>query len=334
MPAAVRGVGAITLVVALAVAGIPGASADTTDIAAARERANRAAKELSDAESRAAELEVEVADLQRQAAEAQGRLEGLRVHMRAVAVQRYMSGGTQDNEILAAADLNRQVQVDAMYRLLTEGDQRGLDQYGALQEDLEIANAELDAKLEAQRSAVAELERRRAAVVAELHRLEEIERQRQAEEARKASAASARRGSFRSGTPTGPIASGDWICPVQGPVAFTDSWGAPRSGGRRHQGVDMMAARGTPVVAVVSGSVTHRGNSLGGLSFHLYGDDGNYYYGTHLSAYGNGGHVAGGTVIGYVGDTGNAAGTPHLHFEIHPGGGAAINPYPTVARFC
>ncbi len=98
----------------------------------------------------------------------------------------------------------------------------------------------------------------------------------------------------------------------------------------------MMASRGTPTVAPVSGRVTHRGNSVGGLSWHLYGDDGHYYYGTHLDSYANegAGHVEAGTVIGYVGDTGNARGTPHLHFEIHPNNGAAVNPYPTVARYC
>ena len=107
--------------------------------------------------------------------------------------------------------------------------------------------------------------------------------------------------------------------------------GAPsRSGGRAHKGVDMLSPMGTPTVAPVSGTVTHRGNSLGGLSWHLNGDDGNYYYGTHLSAYANqgAGHVEAGTVIGYVGDTGNARGTPHLHFEIHPGGGGGGQPVP------
>ncbi len=132
-----------------------------------------------------------------------------------------------------------------------------------------------------------------------------------------------------------------WLCPIAGPVSFIDSWGAPRSGGRSHQGVDMFAARGTPVIAPVPGTVEHRSNSLGGLSFHLWGDDGTYYYGTHLAAYGPiEGWVDAGTVVGYVGDSGNARGTgPHLHFEIHPGRtrgdrSAAVNPTSTVAEAC
>jgi murein DD-endopeptidase MepM/ murein hydrolase activator NlpD len=130
---------------------------------------------------------------------------------------------------------------------------------------------------------------------------------------------------------------GIWKCPVQGSVSFTDSWGAPRSGGRTHKGTDMMAAAGTPTVAPVSGRVEHRGSSLGGLSWWVYGDDGNEYYGTHLSGYENvgAGHVERGTVIGYVGSSGNAsASAPHLHFEFHPGGGAAINPYPRLIEVC
>jgi murein DD-endopeptidase MepM/ murein hydrolase activator NlpD len=132
------------------------------------------------------------------------------------------------------------------------------------------------------------------------------------------------------------ITVGAMLCPVDGPVSFTNTWGAARSGGRRHLGVDMLAARGTPTVAPVSGEVQHRGSSLGGLSWYVYGDNGNMYYGTHLSGYENQGvgHVEAGVVIGYVGDTGNARGTPHLHFEVHPGGGAAVNPYPYVAEAC
>ncbi|HEX6424552.1 MAG TPA: M23 family metallopeptidase [Acidimicrobiales bacterium] len=134
-----------------------------------------------------------------------------------------------------------------------------------------------------------------------------------------------------------PVVSsgGGIVCPVSG-ASFVDSWGAARSGGRAHQGVDMMAPHGTPTVAPVSGTVEHRGSSVGGLSWYVHGDDGNTYFGTHLSAYENqgAGRVAAGTVIGYVGDSGNAAGTPHLHFEYHPGGGSPTNPYPLVSAAC
>lgn len=137
------------------------------------------------------------------------------------------------------------------------------------------------------------------------------------------------------------LVGGSWLCPVAGPTSFTDTWLAPRSGGRQHHGVDMFAAAGTPVVAPVAGVVEHFNDSLGGLSFRLWGDDGNYYFGTHLSRFGPmTGHVTAGTIVGYVGSTGNAAGTgAHLHFEIHPGrqrddGSSPINPTPTVAAHC
>ncbi|MGH9246311.1 MAG: murein hydrolase activator EnvC family protein, partial [Acidimicrobiales bacterium] len=146
-------------------------------------------------------------------------------------------------------------------------------------------------------------------------------------------AAAARRGRGGGGGGGGGTVIPLQYCPVAGPNTFVDSWGAPRSGGRRHKGVDMMSPHGTPTVAPVGGRVEHRGNAIGGMSYHLYGSDGHYYYGTHLSAYGQGGQVSAGTVIGYVGSTGNAS-SPHLHFEIHPYGGAAINPTPSVAAIC
>ncbi|HSJ90467.1 MAG TPA: M23 family metallopeptidase, partial [Ilumatobacter sp.] len=121
------------------------------------------------------------------------------------------------------------------------------------------------------------------------------------------------------------------ICPVQGTSAYGDTWGSPRSGGRRHQGTDMLAPTGTPLQAVVGGTVAHRSNTLGGITLSLLGDNGNRYYYAHLAAYeGVPGRVEQGQVIGYVGDTGNATGVPHLHFEIRPGGGVPVNPYPSV----
>jgi murein DD-endopeptidase MepM/ murein hydrolase activator NlpD len=97
-----------------------------------------------------------------------------------------------------------------------------------------------------------------------------------------------------------------------------------------------MAAKGTPDVALVSGDVEFREGGLSGLGAYLHGDDGNLYYYFHLSAYeGAPRHVAQGDVIGYVGNTGDAQYTaPHTHFEIHPNGGSAVNPYPSVAAVC
>lgn len=122
------------------------------------------------------------------------------------------------------------------------------------------------------------------------------------------------------------------VCPVVGASAWGDTWGAPRSGGRRHQGVDMIAPVGTPLQAVISGTVEHRTNLLGGITVSLLGDNGHRYYYAHLVSWeGEPGRVAQGQVIGYVGETGNAYGTPHLHFEIRPNGGIPVNPTPSVA---
>jgi peptidoglycan LD-endopeptidase LytH len=124
------------------------------------------------------------------------------------------------------------------------------------------------------------------------------------------------------------------VCPVRGPHAFADTWGAARSGGRSHEGVDMMASRGTPLVAVESGSVQFKTTRLGGNSVWLNGSSGTRYFYAHLSAWeGSSRSVSRGEVIGYVGATGNTTAN-HLHFEVHPGGGRAVNPYPYVRAVC
>jgi peptidoglycan LD-endopeptidase LytH len=137
-------------------------------------------------------------------------------------------------------------------------------------------------------------------------------------------------GSVPIGVVNGAVYIDAILCPMNG-SAYGDSWGAPRSGGRSHEGVDMLAPMMTPIYAVVSGVVNFRQNRLGGNAASLLGDNGNRYYYAHFASYeGASRRVTQGEVIGYNGDTGNATGTPHLHFEIHPGGGLAVNPTPSV----
>lgn len=142
----------------------------------------------------------------------------------------------------------------------------------------------------------------------------------------------------QTGTPVVPTGTRNLYCPVNGPVSFTDTYGAPRSGGRTHQGVDMFAPMRTPAAAIVAGTLTRRQTStLGGLSVYLRGTDGTEYFYTHLAAYsdvGQGQRVSAGQTIGYVGDSGNAkGGPPHLHFEIRSNG-VPVNPTPTVRTAC
>ena len=127
------------------------------------------------------------------------------------------------------------------------------------------------------------------------------------------------------------------VCPVDRPRSYIDDFGYPRSGGRSHQGNDIFAPQGTPIRAPFAGVARESYNGLGGQSVHVHGSNGTYVYNAHLSRYAgvNGKSVSAGTVVGYVGDTGNARGTPyHDHFELHPGGGSAVSPYPFLNAVC
>jgi murein DD-endopeptidase MepM/ murein hydrolase activator NlpD len=120
------------------------------------------------------------------------------------------------------------------------------------------------------------------------------------------------------------------LCPVLGPTAYSDTWGDARPGGRHHEGVDMISPHGTPLIAVADGDARYWTNGEGALGVSLTADNGTRYYYGHLSAYeGSDGRKTAGQVIGYVGATGRTT-VNHLHFEVHPGGGAAVNPYPYV----
>ena len=140
------------------------------------------------------------------------------------------------------------------------------------------------------------------------------------------------------------------LFPVAGPTTYEDDFGQPRPGGV-HQGNDLLATKKTAAIAVESGKVEFWTTSASaGCMLYLHGDSGTMYEYIHLNndltmkndnrgkciagvAYAkglkNGAHVTAGQQIGYVGDSGDANGLhAHLHFEVHPNGGAAVDPYP------
>jgi murein DD-endopeptidase MepM/ murein hydrolase activator NlpD len=125
------------------------------------------------------------------------------------------------------------------------------------------------------------------------------------------------------------------------------SFGQPRSGGRIHEGIDLMASLGQDVYAVDNGVLWRQvvngepNSTLSGNAWYVKVADGTYYFYGHLSGFAPGltlgDKVTRGQVIGYVGDTGNPGpGNYHLHFEVHPKGGDAVDPFPllTIPKSC
>ena len=127
------------------------------------------------------------------------------------------------------------------------------------------------------------------------------------------------------------------VFPVQGPCSFSNTWHAPR-GDRKHLGVDIIANEGNLIYAVADGTITRVYNvatsKLAGNGVRLTTADGTYFFYGHFQRVADGitvgTQVKAGQVIGYNGKTGNTS-TPHLHFEIHPQGGPAIDPTSAVA---
>jgi murein DD-endopeptidase MepM/ murein hydrolase activator NlpD len=217
-----------------------------------------------------------------------------------------------------------------------------------LNDRLEAAQGSYDALydqfLQEERARLAEIERQR--------RIAEENARKEAEEAARLATSTTTGASTATTTATttttapsddgggGTVPTGSRTCPVDGFTSFSDSWGAPRSGGRWHQGVDMLSAKFTAVVAVEAGTIKRMSNSsLGGITVWLRTSARDEFYYAHLDSWApglsEGQTVSVGQKIGEVGTTGNApAHIPHLHWEYHPGGGGAVNPTPLASALC
>src|SRR5437588_8401208 len=333
--------GAATVVLLLSLPLPAHADDPATAHKAAQERANKAAARFAQAQSDLARAEAGLADLQARVRRDEQQLVALKTQVQDLAVREYMRGGTSV-PLLYEKDINAVARARAMVRYVTLGDVQSIDRYRATRQDLAAASRRLNDQLGKQRTALAGVQAEQKAAEADLNRLVAEEAKRAQDEAAAKAQATAKPSAAPSAAPpaaakpTGQIASGPWVCPVQGPHSFSDDYGQPRNGGRSHQGNDILSPRGTPVVANVGGTMQQHPNGLGGLAYFLEGDDGKEYYGAHLDSFsGATGHVAIGTVLGYVGNTGDAAGGPtHLHFEIHPSGHTPTDPYPTLVKYC
>ena len=336
---------AIVVGAAAPVAADPLADAKSK-VVAAQEAADAAAARYEEAIGRYEEVTAQIATLETEIAANRGEAGALRVIARKRAVEAYKGRDTLEGEsFLSDSDPLGSIRREKLLSRTKREEDAAVSRLATLVADLEEQHRALDARRAEQEVALANAEVEQVKVQAQLQgaqraldALEEYLRlQAEAQRAREIAASIARAASSRSNgrSYSGSFIATGIVCPVRGALSFLDSWGAPRHQGA-HQGVDLMAARNTPNVAVVAGSVTFKAGGTSGNGAYLTGDDGNLYYYFHLDSHeGAARRVAQGEVLGYVGNTGDARYTAtHTHFEIHPGRGAAVNPYPSVRAVC
>lgn len=307
-------------------------------------------KKFATAEANLAVTEDAITAVQNDISRSNKDLDTARARLRERVVSLYKDGHSSTSQYLevlfSKSDFATVLKRFALLGKLADQDNRLLEQVNAHLAKSQEKQATLTEKQQAQSEQTAELKSVQAemydkmqASAVEYRRLKRQVATLQ-EEARKAAEEAARikaqeAANRQSG---GAVQPGSFVFPVDGPHSFADTFGAPRSGGRTHKGCDIMAPKGTPAVACVSGTIlrTNPTNSgLGGITVTLRGKNGNNYFYAHLDGIAAGIHsgasVKAGQTLGWVGDTGDAApGAYHLHFEIRPGGGASVNPYATL----
>ena len=335
-------------VLALLLAGVPAIQAAPLEDARRRQRAleaelQEATAELQEAEAGLARAEDQLAYDKDQLAAADRQADGAKAALAGQAAAMYRSGGLAIADALLDRDpalvpgrVEMATVLVTRHAQLIEDAQVAGDAYrsvlGRVTKGYERAKALRDQA----RSAVGRLEAGLEEAQAVEARLVRLEQRRQAQAAAKVKA-----------TPPAPPPSGGGggggggsgnACILERPYSYVDSWGAARSGGRSHQGTDVMAPHGARVFAFVNGVVSRESTSSnGGIQLYLQGDNGTEYFYAHLSGYAvsTGARVRAGQLIAYNGQTGNARYTaPHVHFEVHPGGGSPINPYPHLKPVC
>ena len=326
----------------LLLSGAPALQASPLDDARRRQRAlaaelRQATAELQAAEAALARAEDQLAYDKGQLEAADRQQRGARAALAGQAAAMYRSGGLAIADALLDQDpaqvpgrvematvlvsRNAQLIEDAQvtgdaYRSVLGRVTSGHEKAKALRDEARAAVTKLEAGLEEAK-----------AVEARLVRLEQ----------RRKAATRVAATPAPSGGGGGSVSASGKACILERPYSYVDSWGAARSGGRSHQGTDVMAPHGARVFAFVNGVVSRESSSTnGGIQLYLQGDNGIEYFYAHLSGYAvsTGTRVRAGQLIAYNGQTGNARYTaPHVHFEVHIGG-TAVNPYPHLKPVC
>jgi murein DD-endopeptidase MepM/ murein hydrolase activator NlpD len=338
---------------------------------AAQADLNASAEAIDGAQSRYGVIEAKVMAIREAYARARGRYLRLRDQLDQRARQAYEDGPAGELTLLlgAASLADLSDRVEFIGRIAANDAELAADMQNE-SNALAIRRHTIEGLLAQQRDQIIELDNQRKILDAKFNAQQQLVDQQQAvlaslsSDQAKATAlvdklrkklkaeelAAARAATHGGPTPNdgpGPL----FVCPVDNPHAYGDSFGAPRYAGgyHPHAGNDILAPEGTPIRAPFDGTASADPNGLGGNAVIVSGAEG-YVYNAHLSAYGTLGHVSTGTVIGYVGDSGDAQGGPfHDHFEWHPNAmpanpyrssygytviGSAVDPYPYLNEVC
>ncbi|MEX0592296.1 MAG: peptidoglycan DD-metalloendopeptidase family protein [Nitriliruptoraceae bacterium] len=302
---------------------------------------------------RQAQLEAERDDLERQFSQQLAEAVALEDRMTARIRQSYMHGSAVDPVAVffSSEDPAGALAKAETIRWLVAGDRTRIEELAAARTRAASSQLLLDARIaeldrlgedfsmltKALEDDLVRAQRLEVSLDAQVRaELERQERQRRQEAAAAAATAVPAAPVNRTATTLVSSGSAPTACPIDQPHNFIDSWGHPRSGGRRHRGTDLMAPHGLTLRAITDGVWEHqRPGRSAGIWGVLRGDDGATYRYLHLSAHTahHGERVTAGQEVGRNGSTGNAS-TPHLHFEAHPGGASAVNPYPLLRSLC
>ena len=325
---------------AAALSAIPAWASTDSELSAARDRLDTAREELNRVTGLWQETETRLGQAQDAVAVAHIKIDRLQSDLARIrrslndrVAAAFMSGGTSSIGALLTSDSIQDAADRLQYtQSVVQGDADLATSVGVKSEELRRQVVQLGRAAQQEAAAAADLEAQKQQIAAKVEQLNNVVQELQA----KLDAAAQRSlGLGGSGGPVSITGSGAiQTCPVAGPNSFVDSFGWPRPGGRTHQGIDLIAAYGTPIVAVAPGNARSASSVLGGLGVvveHDSGGDWTFY--AHLSSYAAMGHVSAGTVIGYVGSTGDTT-VNHLHFEYHPNGGAAVDPYAALLAVC